>query len=253
MDKMHLNHRKLFEIMAANKALTNSFISEPFVSVKAKEGTYPNLTLCYDLNELDSTAFEQYNRAVEQKSASPYFIFPQNETSILLETLLKKSGYRVIDQWISMRISTNTSFVSQNTDLTVVRVETESQLEQWLQIVSATLFNNRAINPEIFSSLMKESGIHLWLGVFQNQPVCTTLSFKSDNTFGLYMVSTLAEMQGKGFGQSIICNALDYAKSAGCEELVLQSTRAGINIYKKLGFEEIENHQIYWKTGKEFI
>ena len=253
MDKMHLNHRKLFEIMAANKTLTNSFMSEPFVSVKAKEGTYPNLTLCYDLNELDSTAFEQYNKAVEQKSASPYFIFPQNETSILLEALLKKSGYRVIDQWISMRISTNTSFVSQNTDLTVVRVETESQLEQWLQIVSATLFNNRAINPEIFSSLMKEPGIYLWLGMFQNQPVCTTLSFKAENTFGLYMVSTVAEKQGHGFGQSIVQNALNYAKISGCEELVLQSTRAGINLYKKLGFEEVENHQIYWKTGKEFI
>ena len=253
MDKMHLNHRKLFEIMAANKALTNSFINEPFVSVKAKEGTYPNLTFCYDLNELDIAAFENYNKTVEQKIASPYIIFPQNEKSILLETLLKKSGYRAVDQWISMRISTNTSFAIQNPDLNVVQVETESQLEQWLQIVSATLFNNRAINPEIFSLLMNEPGIHLWLGLFQNQPVCTTLSFETENTFGLYMVSTLAEMQGQGFGQSIVQNALVYAKGIGYEELVIQSTRAGINLYKKLGFEEVENHIIYWKTGKEFI
>jgi GNAT superfamily N-acetyltransferase len=253
MDNMRLNHRKLFELMAANKTLTNSFISEPFVSVKAKEGTYPNLTLCYDLNELDSVAFEQFNKAVEQKIASPYFIFPKSETSILLEDLLKKSGYRAVDQWISMRISTNTVYAISNTDFSVIRVETESQLEQWLQIVSATLFNNRTINPEIFSYLMNEHGINLWLGMYQNNPVSTTLSFEKDNTFGLYMVSTLAEKQGQGFGQSIVQNALDYAKSIGCEELVLQSTRAGINLYKKMGFEEVENHLIYWKAGKEFI
>jgi ribosomal protein S18 acetylase RimI-like enzyme len=202
---------------------------------------------------LDSTAFEQYNKAVEQKIASPYFIFPQNETSILLETLLKKSGYRGVDQWISMRISTNTSNAIQNTDLTVVRVETENQLEQWLQIVSATLFNNRTINRGIFSYLMNEPGINLWLGMSQNNPVSTTLTFEKENTFGLYMVSTLAEMQGQGFGQSIVQNALDYAKSIGCEELVLQSTRAGINLYKKMGFEEVEKLVIYWKAGKEFI
>lgn len=253
MDSMRLNHRKLFEIMAANKTLTNSFISEPFVSVKAKEGIYPNLTLCYDFNELDSAAFERFNKVVEQKNASPYFIFPQSGISILPETLLKKNGYRAVDQWISMRISTDTGSAIPNTDLTVVRVETESQLEQWLQIVSATLFNNRAINPEIFSSLMNEPGVHLWLGLFQNRPVCTTLSFETENTFGLYMVSTLAEKQGQGFGQTIVQNALGYAKSIGCEELVLQSTRAGINMYKKLGFEEVETHLIYWKAGKEFI
>jgi ribosomal protein S18 acetylase RimI-like enzyme len=253
MENMRLNHRKLFEIMAANKTLTNSFISEPFVSVKAKEGTYPNLTLCYDLNELDSAAFEQFNKAVEQKTASPYFIFPQNETSILLETLFKKSGYRAVDQWISMRISTNTSNAIQNTDLTVVRVETENQLEQWLQIVSATLFNNRTINRGIFSYLMNEPGINLWLGMSQNNPVSTALTFEKENTFGLYMVSTLAEMQGQGFGQSMVQNALGYAKTIGCEELVLQSTRAGINLYKKMGFEEVEKLVIYWKAGKEFI
>jgi len=253
MDNMRLNHRKLFEIMAANKTLTNSFISEPFVSVKAKEGIYPNLTLCYDLNDLDNAAFKYYNEAVKQKTASPYLIFPQYETSMFLEDLLKKNGYRVVDQWTSMRISTNKGYDIPNTDLTVVRVETENQLEQWQQIVSATLFNNRTINRGIFSSLLNEQGIHLWLGLFQNRPVCTTLSFETENTFGLYMVSTLAEKQGLGFGQTIVQNALGYAKSIGCEELVLQSTRAGINMYKKLGFEEVENHQIYWKTGKEFI
>lgn len=253
MDSMCQNHRKLFELMAANKTITSSFISEPFVSAKAAVGIYPNLTLCYDLNKFDSAAFEQYNTAVEQKTASPYLIFPQSEKSIILENLLKKNGFRAIDKWVSMQISTHQSNAIKNSDLNVVRVETESQLELWVQIVSATLFNNRTINPEIFSFLLNEPGIHLWLGVFQNQPVCTTLSLEAENTIGLYMVSTLAEMQGLGFGQSIVQNALDFAKSAGCKELVLQSTRAGLNLYKKMGFEEVENLVIYWKTGKEFL
>lgn len=253
MDSMLRNHRMLFELMASNKTITSSFTSEPFVSAKAAVGIYPNLTLCYDLNKLDNAAFEQYNTAVEQKKASPYIILPQNEINSLLENLLKKNGFRAIDKWVSMQISTHQSNAIKNSDLNVVRVETESQLEQWVQIVSATLFNNHTINPEIFSFLLNESGVHLWLGVFQNQPVCTTLSFENENTIGLYMVSTLAEMQRLGFGQSIVQNAIDYAKSIGCEKLVLQSTRAGINLYKKKGFKEVENHIIYWKTGKEFL
>lgn len=254
METMRYNHKSFFEIMAGNKTLTNSFVTGSFMSVKAKDGVYPNLTLCYGLNELDNAAFEQYNKAVEQKTASPYFISPQSEASFLPETLLKKYGYRAVDQWVSMRLDLDaTQTDNTGSGLTVLRVENETQLEQWLQIVSAALFNNRTINPAIFSYLMNVSGVDLWLGLIQGLPVCTALTFATDKAMGLYMVATSPAMQRKGYSTSLLKHVHNYAKESGFECLVLQSTRLGINLYKKMGFREIENQLIYWKTGKEFI
>jgi ribosomal protein S18 acetylase RimI-like enzyme len=67
------------------------------------------------------------------------------------------------------------------------------------------------------------------------------------------MISTSDEFRGKGFGQRITSKALHDATGKGISIGVLQATRQGLNLYKKIGFQENGKFIIYWKVGKTYM
>jgi predicted acetyltransferase len=60
----------------------------------------------------------------------------------------------------------------------------------------------------------------------------------SSGIASISMVSTLPDSRKKGIGTSMVLKPLYDAKSLGYEIAVLQATRAGESVYKKIGFKE---------------
>ncbi|MBN1471096.1 MAG: GNAT family N-acetyltransferase [Syntrophaceae bacterium] len=85
----------------------------------------------------------------------------------------------------------------------------------------------------------------LFLAYFDGKPVATSLLFTHKNTAGIYYVSTLPACRNRGFGQKITQAAMQSAKESGFKDVILQATPMGERIYKKIGFEEYCQAEIY--------
>ena len=83
-----------------------------------------------------------------------------------------------------------------------------------------------------------ESQLRLFLGREEGRPVATSLRFCAGRAVGIYAVSTLVEARGRGVGAAMTFEALrDGGGSSDSRLAVLVSTRMGLPVYRRLGFE----------------
>lgn len=85
----------------------------------------------------------------------------------------------------------------------------------------------------------------LFLAYWDGKPVATSLLFTYQNTAGIYYVSTLPAYRNKGCGLKVTQAAMREARGAGFRDVILQATPAGERIYKRTGFKEYCQAEIY--------
>ncbi|MDR0773487.1 MAG: GNAT family N-acetyltransferase [Wolbachia pipientis] len=90
------------------------------------------------------------------------------------------------------------------------------------------------------SNLSKSERVNLklFIGYVDDKPVSTGGLFLTE-VAGIYDISTRPEMQKKGYGSAMFYTSLKFAKNKGVKYGVLQASQDGLNIYKRFGFEEI--------------
>jgi GNAT superfamily N-acetyltransferase len=77
-------------------------------------------------------------------------------------------------------------------------------------------------------------------------PVASLELFPTDSsTIGIYGFATLKAYRGRGIGSSLFTFALNYAKTAGYRQVILQASEDGLGIYKKYGFKAVTQYYEY--------
>ena len=108
----------------------------------------------------------------------------------------------------------------------------------------ASVFKPRCRQVEFFYEkvstipIQDRDKLRLFIGYVNNEPIATAGVFLSD-VAGIYHMSTCPDMQRKGYGSAMVYSALKYARDRGYKDVVLQSSQDGLGIYKRFGFEEI--------------
>ncbi len=95
-----------------------------------------------------------------------------------------------------------------------------------------------------------QSPLKLFILYFDKQPVSTSILFRHKNTAGIYYVSTLPAYRNKGCGLKITQAAMKEARHNHFKDIVLQSEPSGINVYKRAGFQECCQAEIYKTVSK---
>lgn len=89
-------------------------------------------------------------------------------------------------------------------------------------------------------------GFQAWVGYVDGRAVATAATETAAGVVGIYSVATLADQQRRGYGESITRTALAQAAAmSGCHTTILQSTLAGLPLYRKLGYRDLGRVAVY--------
>ena len=128
------------------------------------------------------------------------------------------------------------------TGVTIHPVTTAELLQQWIRIWE---FGSSEEMIDLWFTLYsaifqdKVSRLHLYLGFVDGKPVATSGIFFAGGVASIGPIGTLPSYRGQGIGGTMTLAALREARAEGYRVAVLTASSMGINIYRRIGFQEI--------------
>ncbi len=90
------------------------------------------------------------------------------------------------------------------------------------------------------------AGLRGWVGYSRKQPVSIASVGVAAGVIGLYSVGTLPSFRHRGIGEAITRHVVREGSPAGERlRVVLQSTPAGLSLYRRIGFEPVTRVTVY--------
>ncbi|MCD9022058.1 GNAT family N-acetyltransferase [Cohnella silvisoli] len=169
----------------------------------------------------------------------------------LLDKTLENRGYNVLDP---SSVKTLESLKNIKDPFMKDVENAECLNDKWLEIMSE--FNglserNKFITQKLLSGLLVRKGYFI---LYNNSiPVACGLGAVEGNYVGLYDIVTSAHYRNHGYGEQLILNILNWAKSIGATKsylLVVQNNMPAIKLYEKLNYREIYT---YWYRCKRIL
>lgn len=138
--------------------------------------------------------------------------------------------------------------------LTIAEVGDGAALAQWIEtLVVGNEFPE--IMREQLMQLYERRGfrhtpsVRYFIGALDGRLVATSLLFLSAGVAGIYCVATVPSARGQGIGSAMTVAPLQIARDLGYMIGVLQSSQMGLNIYRRLGFQEYCTLGLYFGGG----
>jgi predicted GNAT family acetyltransferase len=141
--------------------------------------------------------------------------------------------------------------------LSIVPVEDEYALRQWIHVASIgfkisgrfekvwyVFFVDAIFNPQF----------RTYLALLNGEPVGTSQLFLSEGVAGIYNVTCLPEARGQGVGSAVTLTPLLKAREMGYRIGILQASKQGYNVYRRLGFQDFGSLSVYlWENDRALI
>lgn len=125
---------------------------------------------------------------------------------------------------------------------TIQVVEDRETLDTWARTLVRS-FEMPEKMAGAFLAIMKSVGmgwpIRHYLGLVDGEPVGTSSLFLGAGVAGIYNVATLPAARGEGVGSAMTLIPLYEARDFGYRAGVLQSSRMGYGVYRRLGFQKL--------------
>jgi ribosomal protein S18 acetylase RimI-like enzyme len=180
-----------------------------------------------------------------------WWVYPSGQ-SPLTKTMLEDAGFHLVAAIPCLAADLSAPAVDAVVppEITVSLVKSREDLSRW-EDVSFTGF---AMDDPLAKQYHKFIGSFdisvtspqkLFLAYFDGNPAGTALVFFYKDTAGIYFVSTLPAYRRRGMGRSLTHAVMSYARNAGSRFGILQSSKAGLNVYRRAGFKEYCRADVY--------
>jgi hypothetical protein len=127
--------------------------------------------------------------------------------------------------------------------LEIIEVKDDKELRAWCHVVCAGFGAPPQAEPTFVKLFQTEieykQPMRFFLGLFDGQPVSSSMSFLAEGVVGIYMVATLPEARKKGAAYTVTQKALREGRSRGYRVGVLQASKMGEPVYKRMGFNPV--------------
>ena len=221
-----------------------------YSSIINRDSGWPNFVFNISSEELNfEKNLNEITDNIKEGKVPPYLVFDNEQlTSTVLDNLAANNFINV-EQWAGMSLKLSGKF---NADSEKYLVKDKVDLIQWQNFVSNVLFTAKGLSTEFCEYLMGRKDIRLLQLKEENKTVASAMLFLEGATSGLFMVATHPDYRKKGLGVEITKATISLSAASGCSNVVLQSTKMGLPLYQKCGFESCNNISIFWLADKKF-
>lgn len=140
-------------------------------------------------------------------------------------------------QWVNMFLDLS-EYQDQAGDAKLAEVKSFEEVADWTACVSQSLFNGKPLDANVFYKGIEAGIFRLFAKILDGRIIATSLAFIAVDGPGIYMVSTHPQFRKRGFGNEIMNFTLNQLKISGYNKVELQSTRDGLSLYSKIGFQQ---------------
>ena len=136
--------------------------------------------------------------------------------------------------------------------LEIIRIEDTERLRQWIHVASIGFGVPQEFEDawhELFAEAVFDQPFWTYLAMLNGQPVATSQLFLSAGVAGIYNVTCLPEVRGRGIGAAITQAPLLDAREIGYRVAILQASDMGYPVYRRLGFQDYGKMSVYlWEN-----
>jgi GNAT superfamily N-acetyltransferase len=136
--------------------------------------------------------------------------------------------------------------------LTIQPVEDEAALRSWAQVMRLGFrLPERGEQRlyELFAGLGGTGRLQSYLASLNGRPVGTAQVFLGAGVAGVYQVTCLPDARGQGIGAAVTLAPLREARHKGYCISILQASRLGYPVYRRLGFRDYGKLNVYlWEN-----
>jgi hypothetical protein len=127
--------------------------------------------------------------------------------------------------------------------LEIIEVKDDNTLKIWCHVVALGFGAPPHAEPMFVklyqTEIESQQPMKFFLGVLDGQPISTAMYFLGEGVVGIYMVATLPEARQKGAAFAVTQKALKDGRALGYRVGILQASKMGEPVYKRMGFEEV--------------
>jgi GNAT superfamily N-acetyltransferase len=129
-------------------------------------------------------------------------------------------------------------------------------LKQWFHAFSLSFevpeFVGQAIfNIDVSSDTWQHLPRRYYIGLLDGEPVATAMLFLGAGVAGVYSIGVLPAARRQGIGMAMTLAPLCEARAMGYRIGILHSSRVGLGMYRRLGFQEYCSMSDYIWTGEK--
>jgi GNAT superfamily N-acetyltransferase len=133
--------------------------------------------------------------------------------------------------------------------LKIIDVKDDNTLKTWCHITSTGFGIPEPAEPSLLAwfktDIKYKQPLKFYLGLLEGKPVATSMYFPGEGVVGIYFVATLPEARNKGIGFAITQKPLLEGREMGYRVGILQASKMGEPVYRKMGFKEYCRVQSY--------
>jgi ribosomal protein S18 acetylase RimI-like enzyme len=132
---------------------------------------------------------------------------------------------------------------------TIEQVNDAASLRSWCSFTDQAVVAEALFDWGNALGFSPDRPLYHYLGRLHDRPVATASLVLGGGVAGLYNVMTVPEAQRQGIGALMTVTALQAARRRGYRLGVLQSSKMGLALYHRLGFQEYCTIRIYLWPG----
>ena len=141
--------------------------------------------------------------------------------------------------------------------LRIVPVVGGETLKQWIHVASIGFGVREEFEKvwyDFFVEAVFDMRFRTYLAVLNGQPVGTSQLFLSAGVAGIYNVTCIPEARGRGIGAAITLAPLLKAREMEYRVGILQASRLGYHVYRRLGFQDYGKLSVYlWENNRDLM
>ena len=141
--------------------------------------------------------------------------------------------------------------------LRVVPVDDGYTLRQWIHVASVGFRISEKYEKvwyDFFVDAIFFPQFRTYLALLNGKPVGTSQLFLSEGVAGIYNVTCIPEARGQGIGSAVTLAPLLEAREMGYRIGILQASKQGYNVYRRLGFQDCGNLSLYlWENDRALM